>query len=711
MRKLFTLFLALVASGGILFADESKFHLDFLYYDLIDATHEAYVVSDGGLYIGPNDVIIPDTVDNGSNYYAVTRIKEAAFAYSTDLVNITIPATVTTIEDNAFFDCDNLLSVTIKGEGLKTIGAGAFIDCDNMNSINFPENLETIKNNAFAGTQVKKVVLPSTIKLIGENAFEEVSSIWCKAAIPPDTDADAFHNTLGGIPVHVLPGKTGVYSGATGWSGFTNYIDQPALNDVFAYAYKGDTLSYRVSDMSDIKGATLMNDGDPAHQPSGAVVIPNTVTDWYGISYRVNYIADQVFEGNKEITSLDLSETQYITTLPFMMCRSCSNLSAINLSDKITAVYSYALGDCPLTTLDLKNVITIQTASFTGNALSELVIPKALTDICSQTHLFRNLTSLTCDPENPKYIAFDNAIYNKDTTEIVAVAGNAPQDLHIPVTVTSAASSALQGFQKTVYFNSEVAMNRSWTNSPSGDVVVGCGLLGYYTSGNFVGDNNSFDGIKSLSESLLWSVTATTEAGGSVAILDTTNCNEVRIEATPASGYVFVNWDNGETVNPLTVVVENDTAIKANFAQVINAINATLVYPKAGEVAGTNVGLDWEGEALSAGYTVLDSDGTTNINTEILAPVTNYFLQISFYPREGYLFGNDVAISVNGAEVTDKLTANVEQQTIRLAFSTAATGLEEIVNYQSSNRKLIKDGQFLILRDGKIYNALGVEVR
>ena len=40
-----------------------------------------------------------------------------------------------------------------------------------------------------------------------------------------------------------------------------------------------------------------------------------------------------------------------------------------------------------------------------------------------------------------------------------------------------------------------------------------------------------------------------------------------------------------------------------------------------------------------------------------------------------------------------------------------ATGVDEIVNGQSSNRKFIKDGQLFIERDGKTFNAQGVEVR
>ena len=49
---------------------------------------------------------------------------------------------------------------------------------------------------------------------------------------------------------------------------------------------------------------------------------------------------------------------------------------------------------------------------------------------------------------------------------------------------------------------------------------------------------------------------------------------------------------------------------------------------------------------------------------------------------------------------------------VRLVHSySPSTGIDEIVDRQSSNRKFIKNGQLIILRDGKMYNVMGVEIR
>ena len=40
---------------------------------------------------------------------------------------------------------------------------------------------------------------------------------------------------------------------------------------------------------------------------------------------------------------------------------------------------------------------------------------------------------------------------------------------------------------------------------------------------------------------------------------------QVSLTATPTSGYSFSGWSNGSTANPLTVTLNSNTSITANF--------------------------------------------------------------------------------------------------------------------------------------------------
>ena len=126
------------------------------------------------------------TFEKGSN---LKTIGEAAFsgnfhpvsqAYlSCPITSIEIPASVETIEQEAFKNCSKLATVTFeKGSNLKTIGGGynssyyhgAFISCKALTSIEIPASVETIEATAFYDcTSLKTVTFEkgSNLKTIG----------------------------------------------------------------------------------------------------------------------------------------------------------------------------------------------------------------------------------------------------------------------------------------------------------------------------------------------------------------------------------------------------------------------------------------------------------------------------------------------------------------------------------------------------------------
>ena len=82
-----------------------------------------------------------------------------------------------------------------------------------------------------------------------------------------------------------------------------------------------------------------------------------------------------------------------------------------------------------------------------------------------------------------------------------------------------------------------------------------------------------------------YTLTASAGDGGTVSGGGTfASGTQVSITATPNSGYSFSGWSNGSTANPLTVTLNSNTSITANFQVIINSYTLTVSSGEGGSV-------------------------------------------------------------------------------------------------------------------------------
>ena len=273
-QKIFTLFLALAASAGTIFADGTK--IGDLYYNL-DATNKTaavtYEKSGDTNYSGLTTANIPSSVDYESVTYSVTSIGDGAFRNCTGLTSVTIPNSVTSIGDGAFgfctgftsvtipnsvteigggafWDCTGLTSVTIPNS-VTSIGSFAFRDCTGLTSIEIPNSVTSIGFEAFYGCSgltsatipnsvtsigygafgycsgLTSVAIPNSVTSIGEYAFERctvLTSITCEASTPPTCESGVFDGVDKSIPLYVPAESVEAYKAAYQWKDFGDNI-------------------------------------------------------------------------------------------------------------------------------------------------------------------------------------------------------------------------------------------------------------------------------------------------------------------------------------------------------------------------------------------------------------------------------------------------------------------------------------------------------
>ena len=126
----------------------------------------------------------------------VTSIGNEAFHLCRNLISITIPKTLKSIGNNAFYDCTSLTSVTIPGN-VESIGESAFYYCDNLTDVTLQDGVKSIGDAAFIWcNNLTNIVLPNSVTSIGYYAFKDCTSL-TSITIPDSVTSignDAFYN-------------------------------------------------------------------------------------------------------------------------------------------------------------------------------------------------------------------------------------------------------------------------------------------------------------------------------------------------------------------------------------------------------------------------------------------------------------------------------------------------------------------------------------
>ena len=259
MKKIFTLFLALVASVGIIYASNTQ--VDGIWYDFNESNKTATVTYRGNNYFSYNNeysgsVVIPPSVSYNGTTYSVTSIEYGAFMNCRSLSSITIPNSVTSIEGDAFGGCISLTSITINsdaivnksydnspnlsaifgsqvtkyiiGDNVKGIGNYAFYECSSLTSITIPNSVTSIGYDAFRNcTKLKSVTIPNSVTSIGNDAFYNCTKLKSVTIGNSVTSIgnDAFYKCTGltsvTIPNSVTSIKNGTFSSCSSLTSVT----------------------------------------------------------------------------------------------------------------------------------------------------------------------------------------------------------------------------------------------------------------------------------------------------------------------------------------------------------------------------------------------------------------------------------------------------------------------------------------------------------
>ena len=176
---------------------------------------------------------------------------------------------------------------------------------------------------------------------------------------------------------------------------------------------------------------------------------------------------------------------------------------------------------------------------------------------------------------------------------------------------------------------------------------------------------------------------------------------------------------SGDTVQ---LASDNTLKIKAFYSPLaIKTINATVTFPEAGDPSdGSTAKVKLSGSSVRLRGINLRTADEEEITEETLKPGTSYKVRfavgantVSYYFRkkEGKPDVDRLTINVNGQAATNVFAEN-NQVIVFVDFKTEGKNeaLDDITT-ENKARKVFRNGQLVIIRGDKEYNALGVEIK
>jgi len=201
--------------AGVTIIGGGAFNSTSLTSIIVDANNPNYSSDDNGiLYNKAKTTIIgvpKGIIGNITLPASLESIVDSAFYDCASLTGITIPASVTIIEGWAFQDCTSLATVTFElGSQLQTIGDGTFFNCPSLTSITIPASVTSISDWAF----------------IECTSLEIVTVL---ATTPPELGEGVFHrdwdlNIIEGLTIFVPAESLNDYKTAPNWSEYADII-------------------------------------------------------------------------------------------------------------------------------------------------------------------------------------------------------------------------------------------------------------------------------------------------------------------------------------------------------------------------------------------------------------------------------------------------------------------------------------------------------
>lgn len=611
-------------------------------------------------------VIIPDSVIFNGNVYTVTQIGLSAFYDCANLTEVSIPNTVSRIEERAFancglvslvipnsvtyignctfINCDSLVTLTI-GSGMETLDWNAFLDCSNLETLYFNatnctyagtyswsafrncpslstiyvgEDVTNLPNYIFLGCNnlTNLIIYATTPPALGNNVFAGATTIANMVVKVPCGSIVAYQNIWGNSYnfqcLYTFTFDVMINTNDSTWgTGMYNIIGDSIVEITATpnYGYHFDHWSYGSTANPD----TIMLTDD-------ATITAIFAKNQYSVTGTTNDSAKGLVSGSATVDYLDTVTLTATANHGYQFVRwndySTENPRRIAATANITKNAIFDFNQYNLTVQADTSIHGSCNGGGSYNYLSERTIR------ANANYGYHFTQWNDGDTNNPRVITL-----TQDTAFIAMFAKN-QYTLTVSsndTTLGSVAGSGTYEYLDTVAISATAVEHYHFVRWDDGNTLNPRNIImtsDISRSAIFAIDTHTVNVVTNDIARGMVEATGTTFAYG-------TPCT---VTATAYTGYTFAGWSNGVTANPYTFAVLSDVELTALFVEEgeeVYTVTVVSADPTMGTVSGGGQALDGGTVTIraisNAGYHFVrwNDNNTDSIRTiEVHADVT-----------------------------------------------------------------------------------------
>lgn len=314
---------------------------------------------------------------------------EGVFAQNNSIEHVIVESGVTSIPGYMFWDCTNLISVDLP-DTVTSIGENAFYN-SGLTSIVLPKNLKTIGNYAFSKSKLATLTLNNKLESIGVEAFANIRTLKtinfsdsvtyygnrafaCTGVTSVSLKIDDTVTENGGLFSGCTELETAVITGNTTKLEYAFFEDCRNLESVtlpenltgipsscFSYCYKltSVTLPANVESIG-FRAFYSCTSLTSVTIPSKVSTIGDNAFESSGLTSivipdSVTNIGTGVFSICKELKTATLPST--MTAVPVACFSNCSKLSSVNFPSGLETIGESAFAGCGFTSLSIPGTV------------------------------------------------------------------------------------------------------------------------------------------------------------------------------------------------------------------------------------------------------------------------------------------------------------------------------------------------------------------